>query len=287
LSDISQLKFPFKLKKDQIEAVDAWLNNNSRGSIIYSTGTGKTEIALECAKRIAENGVSNFKILFLVPRIVLLEQNVKRLTQYGIKKDKIGVYYGEKKNVKEITLSTYQSILKNFALLKNANMVILDEVHLVSTTAKKFSSIFSILELDIDKAILGLTATIDEEDPRYSKIMTLIPPVRKYMIKEAVNDGRLTEPRIIIKSVRLNLKDKDNYEKISKAIREISLKLRSSNPNEISWFLKSGGIKSKLASEWFSYVQERKKLLNETLSKLNETISIFKQNPNERIMVFI
>src|SRR5215813_6943243 len=54
MSAISSLKFPFELTKDQIEAVDAWTTNGYRGSIIYSTGTGKTEIAFECAKRAAE-----------------------------------------------------------------------------------------------------------------------------------------------------------------------------------------------------------------------------------------
>src|SRR6476661_4004392 len=51
---ISSLKFPIELTKDQVEAVDAWISNGHRGSIIYSTGTGKTEIAFECAKRGAE-----------------------------------------------------------------------------------------------------------------------------------------------------------------------------------------------------------------------------------------
>ena len=50
---ISQLKFPFSLKEDQIDAVNAWIDNDFRGTIIYSTGTGKTEIAFECAKRVA------------------------------------------------------------------------------------------------------------------------------------------------------------------------------------------------------------------------------------------
>src|SRR3990170_3104878 len=48
---ISLLQFPFTLKEDQIAAVDAWINNNFRGTVLYSTGTGKTEIAFECAKR--------------------------------------------------------------------------------------------------------------------------------------------------------------------------------------------------------------------------------------------
>ena len=50
---IFSLKFPFVLTKDQEDAISAWIDNNYRGSIIYSTGTGKTEIAFECAKRAA------------------------------------------------------------------------------------------------------------------------------------------------------------------------------------------------------------------------------------------
>ena len=93
---ILNLKFPFELKDDQRQAVDAWLNSKFRGSIIYSTGTGKTEIAFECARRLAEIKYSNavslsskgkktgksdqiFRILLIVPRIVLIDQNVNRL----------------------------------------------------------------------------------------------------------------------------------------------------------------------------------------------------------------
>ncbi|HEX6293519.1 MAG TPA: DEAD/DEAH box helicase family protein [Nitrososphaeraceae archaeon] len=42
---ISKLNFPFSLTKDQVEAVDAWMENDFRGTVLYSTGTGKTEIA--------------------------------------------------------------------------------------------------------------------------------------------------------------------------------------------------------------------------------------------------
>ena len=46
-SAISKLTFPFHLKGHQLEAVDAWISSGLRGSIIYSSGTGKTEIAFE------------------------------------------------------------------------------------------------------------------------------------------------------------------------------------------------------------------------------------------------
>src|SRR5215813_10595451 len=132
LSAISSLKFPFKLTKDQIEAVDAWITNGCRGSIIYSTGTGKTEIAFECAKRTAEarNHNSSFNILFLVPRIVLVQQNINRLIKYGIPVDRAGAYFGERKEIREITISTYQSAITSLDLINNSNMIIFDEVHL-------------------------------------------------------------------------------------------------------------------------------------------------------------
>ena len=70
------LRFPFVLKPDQLDAVDAWLQSKYRGSIIYMSGTGKTEIAFECARRRAKTlGAPHFNILMLVPRIVLIEQN--------------------------------------------------------------------------------------------------------------------------------------------------------------------------------------------------------------------
>ncbi len=50
---ILNLRFPFDLKPDQVSAVEAWLTNQYRGSIIYGSGTGKTEIAFECARMAA------------------------------------------------------------------------------------------------------------------------------------------------------------------------------------------------------------------------------------------
>jgi superfamily II DNA or RNA helicase len=291
LSEIIHLKFPFDLKKDQREAVDEWINKKGKGSIIYSTGTGKTEIAFECARKIAsliveKNPQLVFKILFLVPRIILIEQNIKRLAKYGIKKEKIGVYYGEKKDIKEITFSTYQSIIKNFDLIKQSDMIILDEMHMVSETAKKFSKIFDVLQANPDKFILGLTATIDEDDLRYSKIMNLIPPIKKYMIKDAVNDGRLSEPKIIFRPVQMNSEERKTYEETTRTIKEISLKIKSSNPLVISKLLKTGGPRARLAKLWFENVYKRKKLLTETKSKLNESVNIVKNHPTEKIMIF-
>src|SRR5215217_4972203 len=202
---ILNLRFPFELKLDQVKAVEAWLVKQCRGSIIY--GSGKTEIAFECARKAAGmKCTKRFNILMLVPRIVLIEQNYRRLVRYGIQSEKIGRYFGEQKDIREITISTYQSAIANLDIVKRADMIILDEVHLASTTARSFSRIFDIIS-NGSKALLGLTATIDEVDPKNQIIMAIIPPARKYLIKDAVTDGRLARP--IINPVKVNLTEQE------------------------------------------------------------------------------
>ena len=224
---ISTMHFPFELKKDQLEAAKAWIDNGCRGSVIFSTGTGKTEIAFECARWAAKlSGQDRFTILVLVPRIVLIEQNVRRLRRYGISDEHIGMYYGEHKDIREITISTYQSAINNYNLIRSANMVVLDEVHLVSESAVAFDSIFDIIVEDSSKAILGLTATINEKDPKYQTILTVVPPVKKYMIKDAVTDGRLAKPIVKPVEVSFTSEEQKRYDEASSAIKDISRSFR-------------------------------------------------------------
>ena len=300
ISAISSLKFPFKLTKDQIEAVDAWIKNGNRGSIIYSTGTGKTEIAFECAKR-ASNAIlhnegknvsdienKSFNVLFLVPRIVLVHQNINRLTRYGIPQEKLGAYFGERKDVREITISTYQSAINNLDLINKSNMIIFDEVHLVSETATTLRKVFDfVIGTDPKKPLLGLTATIDEKDPKYNTILSLLPPVKRYMIKDAVKDKRLARPVLIPIKVDLSYNEKKVYDECSAKIRNISMYLNTSDPKSISSMLRRGGRTAGLARAWFANVKERKNLINCAKNKLSAAVDIIAtKHPSERIMVF-
>jgi superfamily II DNA or RNA helicase len=328
IPSILNLKFPFNLTKDQHKAVEAWFSNKCRGSIIYSTGTGKTEIAFECARRRAaaaaqhekkikldNNNIvdcnnnnnnnnypyysnnattattTNFNILFLVPRIVLVEQNFKRLLSYHIPKESIGVYFGECKEIREITISTYQSIINKLGLIRNSNMIIFDEMHLLTDSAITLRKIFDVLREEENsankKALLGLTATIDEQDPNYNTVVSLLPPVKKYMIREAVEDGRLAKPIVIPIKVKLTFEEKKLYDDYSIKIRNISDELNISDPQLMSSLLRKGGLSAKLARSWFENVRNRKNLINCAQDKLSAaTDLIATKHPSERIMVF-
>jgi superfamily II DNA or RNA helicase len=294
---ISQLKFPFSLKEDQIDAVNAWIDNDCRGTIVYSTGTGKTEIAFECAKRVASRYSSSssttttnttFNILLMVPRIILIEQNIRRLVAYSIPKDKIGAYFGERKQIREITICTYQSVIRNLDIIRRSNMVIFDEIHLIRDTAKIFSKIFDVVIEDHKKAILGLTATLDEKDLyKYNTILTLLPPVKRYPIKNAVDDKRLAKPIVIPLKVNLTEKEQDDYDTYSTKIKKISNRFKKYDAESMTGLLRKGGFVSGMAKAWFLNIRKRKLLLSCAENKLLSALNLItKKFPNEKIMIF-
>jgi superfamily II DNA or RNA helicase len=311
---VLNLTFPFDLTRDQMAAVDAWVSSGYRGSIIYSTGTGKTEIAFECAKRRAIENITHKNtenltadsnngsryaistvpsILFLVPRIILIEQNVRRLLSYHIPEESIGVYFGECKEVREITISTYQSVINNLELIHSADTIVFDEMHLLTDSAKTLTRMFYLLNRNEyrfsqkKKALLGLTATIDEQHPNYNTIVSLLPPVKRYMIKDAVHDGRLAKPIVIPIRTKLTVEEKSLYNSYSNKIRKISNELNISDPQSMSMVLRKGGISAKLARSWFENVRNRKNLINAAQNKISAAVEIIAtRHPSERIMVF-
>ncbi len=290
---ISQLKFPFLLKEDQIDAVNAWIDNDCRGTIVYSTGTGKTEIAFECAKRVASRYYSSsssttLNILLMVPRIILIEQNIRRLVAYGIPKDKIGAYFGERKQIREITIGTYQSVIRNLDIIRRSNMVIFDEIHLIRDTAKICSKIFDVVIEDHKKALLGLTATLDEKDlSKYNTILTLLPPVKRYPIKNAVDDKRLAKPIVIPLKVNLTEKEQNDYDTYSAKIKRISNRFKKYDAESMTKLLRKGGFVSGMAKAWFLNIRKRKLLLSCAENKLLSALNLItKKFPNEKIMIF-
>ncbi|MFY9872412.1 MAG: DEAD/DEAH box helicase family protein [Candidatus Nitrosopolaris sp.] len=287
-SAISKLKFPFHLKGHQLEAVDAWISSGLRGCVIYSSGTGKTEIAFECARRAADIiSATCVNILLLVPRIVLIAQYLKRLLNYAIPKENIGVYFGERKEIKEITISTYQSVIYNPDLIRKSKMVIFDEVHLASDTAKVLSRIFDIAVEDPNKALLGLTATINEKHRKYNTIVTVLPPVKKYMLDEAVKEGRLTKPVVIPLKVKFTEKEQDLYDSCSTKIKNISRCFKRYDATSMSLLLRKGGFVGGLARAWFLNVRKRRVLLSCAENKISAVVNLIaKKHPNQKVMVF-
>ncbi|MGC1928820.1 MAG: helicase-related protein, partial [Candidatus Nitrosopolaris sp.] len=147
--------------------------------------------------------------------------------------------------------------------------------------------IFDIAVEDPNKALLGLTATINEKHPKYNTIVTVLPPVKKYMLDEAVKEGRLTKPVAIPLKVKFTEKEQDLYDSCSTKIKNISTRFKRYDATSMSLLLRKGGFVGGLARAWFLNVRKRRVLLSCAENKISAVVNLIaKKHPNQKVMVF-
>jgi len=110
---------------------------NKRGIIQAPTSAGKTEIMIAIMKALPPKT----PILFLANRKSLINQNYKRMKQWGLLN--VGRFYGEYHEPNIITCSTTQSAHHLDKLLPKFKVVIADEIHMLSnaTAIKTFKKL--------------------------------------------------------------------------------------------------------------------------------------------------
>jgi superfamily II DNA or RNA helicase len=263
----------------QREAVDIFFNNQLRGSLLFATGTGKTEIAIGIIQKYEG------RVLFLAPIINLVEQTHERLKKYDIDS---GMYYTHEKTLdKRIVISTYQSVSSNLDIINNFDLVIFDEAHLCSLSAKKFSQIVKKCH-ELNKHMLSLTATLDTTNKKYELILEACPVLKKIELNEAIENGHLTPIEIHDKGIDFTVENKRKYLELSDGIRNLSNMLGTSNPVEIATILKSNSYneRTKLAASWLKKVNERKKMMELNEEKTNMVLEILGTTNNEQTIIF-
>ncbi len=183
LLEIAEDDTPFKLRYYQQESVDVfYASGSSRGGsgvIVLPCGAGKTLIGIAAIEK------CQCETLILVTNITALKQwKSEIVNRTSMAEDMIGEYSGEKKEVKPITIVTYQiltyrksktSPFSHFDIFnkKNWGLVIYDEVHLLP------APIFRVTAEVQSLRRLGLTATLVREDGKEKDVFSLIGP-KKY-----------------------------------------------------------------------------------------------------------
>jgi len=269
-----------KLHDYQELAVEKFFNNDKRGTLLYATGTGKTEIAIGVIERYLKEN-KNANILFLAPRITLVEQTAERMEGYGLT---VGKYYSEEKDLEQqITISTYQSIGKIPYIAENFNLIIFDEVHLASDYAETYSQIMKAgVEYGVD--MLCLTATIDKNNyERYGTILEKCPVIDEIKLNTAIKKDYLSKVEVEDHSVHLSPETQRLYTEYSQNIRDLSNSLGTSNPREVQMMLKRG---MREAGMWFKNVQARKLLTEYNEEKVSKVYDLIKSFNGEQTIVF-
>ena len=180
LLDNTRENKPFSLRKYQKDAISAFYADGSvyggNGVIVLPCGAGKTIIGMGIITNL------KFNTLIICPNIVAARQWIDELVdKTTIQRKDVGEYSGDIKEIKPITIATYQilahknSKTDSFEHLdlfnkKNWGLIIYDEVHLLPAPVfKKTAGIQS-------KRRLGLTATLVREDGREKDVFSLIGP---------------------------------------------------------------------------------------------------------------
>ncbi len=165
----------WKIRDYQSQAVEKFWAGGS-GVVVLPCGAGKTIVGA------AAMATAKTNTLILVTNTVSARQwKSELLRRTTLTEDEIGEYSGSVKEIKPVTIATYQILTtkrKNeyahLALL-NANdwgLIVYDEVHLLPAPIFKMSA-----DLQARRR-LGLTATLVREDGKEGDVFSLIGPKR-------------------------------------------------------------------------------------------------------------
>lgn len=235
----------FKLKPElefryyQREAVKVFSNySNAGGSgiVVLPCGSGKTVVGLGVIDVVKE------RTLILVTNIIAARQWIDELCEKTmIPREDIGEYSGERKQIKPITVATYNILTYRkqkggeFVHMDRLNdnrwgLIIYDEVHLLPAPVFRFAS-----EVQA-KRRLGLTATLIREDGRESDVFSLIGP-KLYDIPWKVLEKQGWISAVICNEVKVDLPENLGY-RYALANRRMKFQIASMNERKLPVLLR-------------------------------------------------
>ena len=186
----------------QQEALAYWLAEGSKGVVVLPTGAGKTFVA---SLAIHE---TRLWTLAIVPTLDLLQQWCAALaSSLSVDEDEIGVFGGGKKELKPITIITYDSASIYPRELKRFGLLIFDECHHLPAPGYRL-----IAESASTPLRLGLSATPERSDMAHADLEILIgPEVYRRSPAELTEGQFLAQYREIPIDIALSQEDETRY----------------------------------------------------------------------------
>ncbi|SDM94813.1 DNA excision repair protein ERCC-3 [Paenibacillus sp. yr247] len=214
LHDEDTAEAPFQLRDYQKHAVDAFhrIGVGGSGVLVLPCGAGKTVVGIAAMAR------CNCATLILTTNVTSVKQWKREiLSKTGLADDQVGEYNGTSKEVRPITIATYQILthrgkkedeFSHMRLFSERDwgLIIYDEVHLLPAPVFRATA-----EIQATRR-LGLTATLIREDGREEDVFSLVGPKKYDMAwKELESMGWIA--KVACQEVRVSLSalDRDRY----------------------------------------------------------------------------
>lgn len=222
----------FLLRPYQDEAADSFLAGGVEGGsgvVVLPCGAGKTVVGIAAITKVQAY------TLVLTPNVLAARQWMRELLdKTDIDPSLVGEYTSEQKDVKPITVTTYQMLTyrkgEHYPHFERLNrepwgLIVYDEVHLLPAPIFRLTA-------DVQSTRrLGLTATLIREDGAESDVFSLIGP-KKYDVpwKEMEANGYIAETHCYEISVPLPQDWRIRY--VSASQRQ-KYKVASLNPRKL------------------------------------------------------
>ncbi|GGT26355.1 DNA repair helicase XPB [Nonomuraea spiralis] len=202
---VKLLQDGWELRPYQREAADAFWHGGS-GVVVLPCGAGKTIVGA------AAMAHAQATTLIMVTNTVSAHQwKTELLKRTSLTEDEIGEYSGTKKEIRPVTIATYQvmttrrkGVYSHLELFdaRDWGLIVYDEVHLLPAPIFRMTA-----DLQARRRV-GLTATLVREDGREGDVFSLIGPKRyDAPWKEMENQGWIAPADCV--EVRVTLTDEE------------------------------------------------------------------------------
>ncbi len=270
-----------KLRDYQEEAIKLLKENNYRGIIVLPTGAGKSYIGIKLLETL------EVKTLIIVPTIDLLNQwKRKIIAELGLGEELIGIYGGDQREIREITIATYQSASKTEFLQKNMtefSLLILDEVHHAS------GEIF----MEIPRRLTaiyraGFTATFDVKEEKKELLVDLIGKIFEIKsIEELASRGYLANYDYKLIKVELTRAEKERYRAFVKKYAEyLSIEGIKKKGKEAYMEVIKRSKRDECAREALEAIKQAKELSLMNRNKLIKLNELLNRHKNDKVIIF-
>jgi DNA excision repair protein ERCC-3 len=223
------------IREYQKLAAESYVGNpqmpGGSGVVVLPCGAGKTIVGMYVMSLLSR------RTLILVTNVTAARQWKRELLdKTDIASEAIGEYSGESKDIRPVTIATYQILtyrkkktdpFLHYGLFNSQNwgLIIYDEVHLLPAPVFKFTA-----EIQARRR-LGLTATLIREDGHENDVFTLIGP-KKFDVpwKDLERQGWIATARCI--EIRVDLATEQKLKYFGMTPRE-QVRLAYENPRKL------------------------------------------------------
>jgi superfamily II DNA or RNA helicase len=257
----------------QVEAHEAWLKNK-KGYIVFVTGAGKT---IQAIMAIHELKVPT---LVVVPTIDLLMQWKESISKNLDTKD-VGILGAGEKDIKPITVATYDSARIHITKLAKFPFVVFDEVHHLPAESNR-----RIAEGLLSPYRMGLTATPERTDGLHDDLFFLIG---EEIIRKGHKELRpyIADFRIEKMSINLSPKETYEYEQNMRIYRGYigRRRLYRFGRNAYSQLIMRVGRDSEARKALLAHQEARKIALN-ARKKIEKVLDILENHRDDKVILF-